>query len=123
MVLDACSKLVSHLGSHERVGDVILLEVVVQGNQIETDLLRDDMHRSTASECRIHIHHTGIKTIAGIGSHLMLRLQVIEALIPVAEGHEVAMHQLTPLGNTCRTRGIEQDKETVGCYRLTEGKR
>ena len=99
MVLDARGELVAHLRGHERMGDAILLEVIVQRDEVEPDFLRDDMHRCSTSERGIHVHHAGIEAIAGIGGHLVLGFQIIEALIPVAEGHEVAVSELATLGN------------------------
>ena len=106
-------KLVAHLCGHERVGDVVLLEVLVQGNQVEADLLGHDVNGGAAGEGGIHVHHAGIKAIAGIGGHPVLGLEVIVALIPVAEGHQVGMRQLAALGNARGAGGVEQDEQLV----------
>ena len=74
MVLDACGELVAHLRGHERMGDAILLEIIVQRDEVEPDFLGDDMHRCSAGKRGIHIHHAGIEAIAGIGGHLALGL-------------------------------------------------
>ena len=92
---------------------MVLLEIFIQRNQVKAQFLRHNMHRSTTSECWIHIHHTGIEAIARISSHIVLWLQTIELLIPMAEADEVAMRQLAALRHTCRARGIKQDKEAV----------
>ena len=100
MILDAGGKLVANLGGHERVGDVFALEIVVKRNEIQPNLFRYDVHRCAAGQGGIHIHHAGIETIAGIGSHLVFGLQTIEPLIPMNERHEVSMRQLTALRHT-----------------------
>ena len=43
VVLDAGGKLIAHLRRHKRVGDLLALEVVVQGHQVEADFLGDDV--------------------------------------------------------------------------------
>ena len=103
MVLDIGGKLISHLCRHKRVGDLLTLEVFVQGHEIETQLLWNEVKRSATGQCGVHIHHTGIETVAGIGSHLVAWLQVIETLVPMTEADKIAVHQLTPLGHTRRT--------------------
>ena len=100
VVLDICSKLIAHLRGHKRVGDLVLLEIVIEGNQVKTQLLRDDMQRSTTSQGWIHIHHTGIKSVAGVSSHLVFWFQTVEALVPMTETDDIAVHQLTTLGHT-----------------------
>ena len=51
VVLDTGSKLVCHLCSHKSVGDTVLLEIVVQGYEVETQFLGDNMQLSTNGEC------------------------------------------------------------------------
>ena len=75
-------------------------KIVVQRNEVETNLFGNDVNRSTAGQSGIHVHHAGIETIAGVSSHIMFRLQVVIALVPVAEGHEVTMRKLTAFGYT-----------------------
>ena len=74
MILYRGSKLIAHLCGHEGVCDVILLKVVVQFNEVEPNLFWDDVYRSSAGQCRIHIHHTGIKAIAGVCRNLAFGL-------------------------------------------------
>ena len=102
MVLDAGGKLVAHLGGHERMGDGVLLEVFVQSNQIQPQFLGDDIKRCAGGQRWIHIHHTGIKTIAGISRHIVLGLEAVETLIPIDEGHQIAVDELATLGDACR---------------------
>ena len=91
-------KLASHLCGHEGVGNMVSLEIVVQGYQVEAYFLGDDIHRGTSGQGRIHIHHAGIEAVAGIGSHMVAGLQVVVAAIPVAEHHQVTMLQHATLG-------------------------
>ena len=95
------------------MGDAVPLEVVVQGNQVQANLLGDDVHRSATGQRRIHIHHAGIEAVAGIGCHLVLRFETIITLVPMAEADKVAMRQLTPLGDTRGARSVEQDEEAL----------
>ena len=111
MVIKIHCKLTTYLRGHERMGDAFSIEVVVQIRQVQTDILADDIDRSATGQGRVHIHHACIETIAGIGCHLVLRLQVIVAMIPVTEGHKVAMLKLTALGRSRRTGGIKKDKQ------------
>ena len=100
MVFDAGGKLITHLRGHERMGDVVLLEIFVQGDKVEANLFGDDMDGGSASQGGIKVHHTGIEAIAGVGSHLVFGLQIVELLIPLAESHQVTMGELTALGDT-----------------------
>ena len=110
VVLDVGGKLVAHLRRHKRVGDIVLLEVVVQGHQIEAQLLWHDVYTGATGQGGVHIHHTGIKAITGIGGHAVLRLQTVETLVPMAEADEVAVSELAALGYARRTGGIEEDE-------------
>ena len=88
------------------MGDLVLLKIVIEGNQVKAQLFRDDMHRRATSQGWIHIHHAGIKSIAGVCRHLAVWLQVIEGLIPMTEADKVAVHQLAALGHARRARCI-----------------
>ena len=103
MVLDTGSKLVTYLRRHKRVGNTVLLKIFIEGNKIQTQFLRNDINRRAASQCRVRIHHIGVKTVAGIGCYLASWLEIKHLMVPVAEGHEVAVNQLATLGHTCRT--------------------
>ena len=103
MIIEVHRELTAHLCGHERMGDAFTVEVVVQVGQIQTDVLADDIDSSSTSQGRVHVHHTGVKTIAGIGGYLALRLQIVVAMVPVAEAYQVAMFQLATLRRTCRT--------------------
>ena len=113
VVLDAGGKLVAHLCGHEGVGDSLALKVFVDGNQVEPDFFGDDMHLGPACECRVHIHHAGIKAITGVGRHATALTQVVVTLEPIAEGHNVLVFELTPFGHTRRARCVEQDEQRV----------
>ena len=56
MILDAGSKLVSHLCGHKRMGNMVLLEIVVQHNQLETQILGDDVQFGTYRQSSIYLH-------------------------------------------------------------------
>ena len=114
VVLNVRGKLESHLSGHKRVGDVLALEVVVQGYQVKAQLLGYDVYGGSTGQSGIEVHHAGIEAIAGIGRHVVLGLQCIVALIPVAEGNEVGMCQLATLRHACRTARVEKDEEAVG---------
>ena len=100
MVLDVGRELVAHLCGDERMGDTLLVEVVVQVGQIQTYVIADDMNASTAGEGRVEVHHAGIETIAGIRRHAVGGRQPIMALIPMAESHKVAVFKLAALGGS-----------------------
>ena len=85
---------------------MVLLEIIVQGHQVEPQFLWDDVDGCAASKGGIHVHHAGIETITGIGGHPVVGLKVIVALIPVAEGHEIGVGELASLGHTGGTRGV-----------------
>ena len=119
VVLDACGKLIAHLSGHERMGDIVLLEVFIQRNEVETQLLRDDIYGGSTGERGIHIHHAGIEAITGVCSHMMLWLEVVITLIPMAETYQVGVRQLTALRNTRRTRGVEQNEKRIRSNRET----
>ena len=113
MVVHISSKLITHLRGDERVSNVVGIIVVVEVRQVQTDVFTYYIYRSTTGECWVHIHHAGIKAIAGVSSHMTVGRQLIIALIPVTEAHEVAMLQLTALRHTSRARGVEHDEEIV----------
>ena len=108
------SKLISDLRRHERVGDVVFLEVGVHLRQRQTNVVTDDIDTRTARQCRIEVHHTAVEAVTGIARHMVLSLQFEAPLIPVAECCQVVVLQLTTLGQTRRTRGIEQDVQVGG---------
>ena len=56
MVLDAGDKLIGHLGSHERMGNTIPLEIVVQRQQIQTQFFGDDVQLGTYRQRGINLH-------------------------------------------------------------------
>ena len=114
MILDARDKLIGHLRGHEGMSDGMLLKIVVERHQVETDLLGNDMHRCTTGECRIDIHHVGIETVTGIGRHVMSGFQVVVAVIPMTMGHHITVFQLTTLRNTRGTGGVEKNEERSG---------
>ena len=109
MVFDGSGKLIAHLRCHERMGDLLALEIVVQRNEVEAYFLWNDVHRSTTSQCRIHVHHASIKAVGSVCSHTTSSLQFNVTLIPMAVTNHIAMTQLATLRHTSRARSIEQD--------------
>ena len=87
VVLDGGGKLVGHLCGHEGIGNLLALKVVVQCYQVQTQFLRNDIDRSTASQSRIHIEHAGVEAIRSVGCHLVGFLQVEIAMIPMDKSH------------------------------------
>ena len=102
MVVKVHRKLTAHLCGHKRMGNAFAIEVVVQVGQVQTDVLANDINGSTMGESGVHIHHTGIEAVAGVCSHLALRFQVVVAMVPMAEAHQIAVFQLTALRCACR---------------------
>ena len=98
MVVAVHGELAAHLGGHEGVGDALLVEVVVQVGQVQAYVVADNHYCGACCEGRIHIHHAGVKAVAGIGGHLVAWTQVVVVPVPMTEGHEVAMFQLTAFG-------------------------
>ena len=91
MVLDIGRELVAHLCGNERVCDALLVEIVIQVGQVETDVLADDVDTSTASKGRVEVHHASIEAITGVSGYLVVGSQAIIPLVPMAESHKVAM--------------------------------
>ncbi len=87
MILDARDKLVSHLCRHKGIGDLLFIKIVVQGNQVETQLFRNDIYRGATGEGGIHVIHIGVEAIAGVCCHLVACLQVEVTVIPMDKGH------------------------------------
>ena len=85
------------------MGYLVLLEVVVEGYEVETQFLGDDIYRGTTGQRRIHVHHAGIEAVAGVGCHIVFGFQTVIALIPMAECHQIAVLQLAPLRYACGT--------------------
>ena len=49
----------------------------------------------------------------------MLGLETVVTLVPMAESHEVAVRQLTALGQTCRTGSVEQNEQILRSHGRT----
>ena len=100
VVVHVGGKLVGHLRGHERVGDVVFIEVIVHRRQGQADVVADDIHARAASQRGIHVHHAAVEAVTGVTRHMMLGLQFKTALVPMAESGQVAMLQLATLGQT-----------------------
>lgn len=72
MVLNARGKLITHLCGHEAVGDALAVEIVAYLNEVQTYIITYDVHSCTAGQRRIHVHHTAVEPVAGIGGVVML---------------------------------------------------
>ena len=100
MVLDAGSKLIGHLCGHERIGNLMLLEILVQCHQIESHFLGNDMQFSTDGQGSVNLHGRGVETETGIGCYATFSRDVEVLLVHEAEGHPVSVFCLAPFGNT-----------------------
>ena len=89
----------------------MIIEVIIQIWQIQADVLADDVNASAASKGWVEVHHASIEAVTGISRHAVVFRQSIVPLVPVAEGHQVAVLQLTALRRSCRTRGVKHDEE------------
>ena len=114
LVLEVGGKLIGHLCGHEDMGDVVLFDVVVQGDEVQAQLLGDDVDRSPMGERAEHLHHRSVEAVAGIGADAALCGDVLCPRIHVAEGHHVAMLQLAALGHARRAAGVEHVEQAVG---------
>jgi len=114
MVLDIGGELVAHLRGDERMGDALAVEVFVQVRQIQADVVPYDVDTRSAGQGGVKVHHADIKTVAGVGGHLVARSQLIVFLIALAESHYVAVLNLAAFGSTRRAGGVEEDEEGVG---------
>ena len=121
LVVEVDGKLTAHLRGHERMGDAFTVEVVVEVGQVETDVLANDIDGSTTGQSGVHVHHTSVETVAGIGCHLAFRLQVVVAMVPVAEADQIAMFQLATLRCACGTGGVEHDEQGGWCDGCLDG--
>ena len=111
MIIYAGRKLITYLRRHETVGDAVTLKILIEGNEVKAEFLRYDMHTGTRGKRWVEVHHAGIKAVAGIGGDSMFWTQVVITTIPIAEGYQIGMYQLTAFGYARRTRGIEEDEK------------
>ena len=107
VVLDVRGKLIAHLCRHKGMGDVLALQIFVERYQVQSQFLRNDKYGGTTRQWRIDTFLVYIETVAGIFSHIMLRLQVVILPVPVTVAHQIAMRQLTAFGYACRAACIE----------------
>ena len=114
VVVGVRGKLIAHLGGDERMGDEVLFEILVQVGQVQADVVADDVDAGTAGQRGIDVHHAGVEAVAGVGCHMASLAEFEATLIPVAEGHDVAVFQLAALGHTRRAAGVKHDEEAVG---------
>ncbi len=111
MIIHIGGKLEAHLGGHEGMRYIVFVEIFIQIGKVETDVVAHNVDAGAASQSGIHIHHAGVEAIAGVGCHTVVGSETVIALIPMTEGHQVAVLQLTALRRACGTRGVKQDEQ------------
>ena len=110
MIVAVLCKLIADLGRHERMGDTFGLEVMIQIRQVQTDIFADDIDCCTASERRVHIHHVRVETVRSVRRHFVSCMEVIIAMVPMTESHEVTMLELAAFRHTGGAGGIKEDE-------------
>ena len=99
-------ELIADLGRHERMGDAFGIEVTTEFRQVQTQVFRHDIDGCSAGEGRIEVHHAGIKAEGRVCRYFMALMQVVVALIPMTERHEVAVLELDTFGHTGRAARV-----------------
>ena len=111
MIIHIGSKLITHLCSDKGVGDAVTVVVFVQCRQVQSHILFNDIDTCPTGDGGIYVHHAGIKSIAGIGSHPAGGVHLRLPLVPVTEVHQISVLQLASLRQACRARCIKQYEE------------
>ena len=114
LAFEVGGKLEGHLRGHEGVGDAVLLEIVIQGHQVKTDFLRDDIELGTDGERAIDLLYRGVEAVAGVCGDFALRGDVVTSLMHVAESHHVAVLHLAPFGHARGTGSVNHGHQTMG---------
>ena len=94
-------RVVAALRRHEAVGNLVPFKIILNGKQIQPNLLGDDMNRSAGCQSGVHIHHIRVKAVARICRHSACFVELIEAPVPLAEAAQVAVLEHHTLGNAC----------------------
>ena len=110
MIVAVLRKLITHLGRHERMGDAFGIEVMIEIRQVQTDVFADDIDGGSACERRVHIHHVRIEAVGSIRRHFVSCMEVIIAMVPMTESHEVTMLELAAFRHTGGAGGIKEDE-------------
>ena len=133
VVVDIVDKLSGNLRRHKGMGDAVLFEIVVQGNQIQTQVFWDDIDRSAHSERRPYLLQTSVESVAGIRSYPAGCIYLLVVTMHVTEGHHIPVFQLATLRNARRAAGVDEGEERphpdppkgreigVGCWVLGDG--
>ena len=106
-------ELRGHLRGHHRMRDAVLLEVFVQGEEVQPDLLRDDIQGRAGRERRGEIAHVGVESETGVGRGMGILRDVQGCVIVPGEDRDVPVAELHALGDTGRSAGIEQDEQVI----------
>ena len=106
-------ELRGHLRGHHRMRDAVLLEILVQGEEVQPDLLRDDIQGRAGREGRGEVAHVGVETEAGVGGGMGDLRDVQGGVIVPGEDGDVPVAELHALGDAGGAAGIEQDEQVV----------
>ena len=79
-------KLRRHLGGHEAMGNVLVLNISVEPLQIKTDVVTHDADGRARFDAAPEVHLERIKAVTGIGSVLALRVQPYSGNMEIEEG-------------------------------------
>ena len=79
-------KLRCHLGGHKAVGNVLVLDILVEPLQIKTDLVAYDADGRTRLDAAPEVHLEGIEAVTGVGGVLALRSQSDSGNMKIQEG-------------------------------------
>ena len=113
-VIGIGGKLIAHLRGDEGVRDALLIEIVIQLGQVEPDVLTYYIYGGSARERGIHVHHRGVKAVAGVCRHTAVCREVVVSLVPMAECHQIAVLQHYALRHARGAGGVEEDEEGGG---------
>ena len=90
------------------MGDPILVEIAVDGPQVEADLVGQYVQLAPGAEYGVGVHHVGVEAEAGIGGASAVRRQAEPGDVPVDEVHQVAVTQHHALRRAGGAGGVQQ---------------
>ena len=91
--------------------DAVFDKIVLDGDQIQTDLFIDDMQLTAADQNRIHIQHMRVKAVARVRGRAAVFIHAVGCDIPLTEAAQVTVLQHNALGNAGGARCIEHDEQ------------